>query len=166
VEEVKGLKVPPYPLEWDATLVATGRSLFGQHCASCHAPDSRQTGTMIPIGEIGTDRDGPEMTKNSGYPAGPLDGIWMRGPYLHNRSVPTVRDLLQPQKLRPRTFYPGNNLLDVRNLGFISNLEREKGLRFPLYNTAQTGHGNSGHLYGTDLSEREKDALVEYLKTL
>lgn len=166
VEEVKGLKVRPYPLDWDATMVATGRSLFGQHCASCHAPDGRQTGRVIPIGEIGTDRDGPDMTKNSGYRAGPLNGIWVRGPYLHNHSVPTVRDLLKPQTLRPGTFYVGNNLLDVRNLGFISNLEREKGLRFLLYDTAQPGHGNSGHLYGTDLSEREKDALVEYLKTL
>ncbi len=166
VEEVKGLKVPPYPLEWDATLVATGRSLFGQHCASCHAPGGRQTGTVIPIGEIGTDRDGPDMTKTSGYLATPLDGIWMRGPYLHNGSVPTVRDLLNPQKLRPATFYVGNNLLDIRNLGFVSNLEREKGLRFLLYNTAQPSHSNSGHFYGIDLSDHEKGALVEYLKTL
>ena len=26
----------------------------------------------------------------------PLDGLWLRGPYLHNGSVPTLRDLLAP----------------------------------------------------------------------
>lgn len=28
------------------------------------------------------------------------------------------------------------------------------------------GSGNQGHLYGTALPARDKDALVEYLKTL
>src|SRR5207248_11076221 len=107
-----------------------------------------------------------QASKARGYVAGPLDGSWIRGPYLHNSSIPTVRDLLSPENLRPRTFYRGNNLLDPRNLGFVSNLEREKGLRFSVYDTSQPGNSNSGHLYGTGLSGSEKEALLEYLKTL
>ena len=36
--------------------------------------------------------------KTDGYANLPLDGIWLRGPYLHNGSVPTVRDLLEPRR--------------------------------------------------------------------
>lgn len=32
----------------------------------------------------------------NGYAAVPLNGIWLRGPYLHNGSVPTLHDLLNP----------------------------------------------------------------------
>ena len=34
--------------------------------------------------------------KTNGYANLPLDGIWLRGPYLHNGSVPTLRALLPP----------------------------------------------------------------------
>jgi hypothetical protein len=40
------------------------------------------------------------------------------------------------------------------------------GRQFLLYDTSEPGHRNSGHLYGTSLSRSEKDALLEYLKTL
>jgi hypothetical protein len=33
--------------------------------------------------------------KTAGYANQPLDGIWARSPYLHNGSVPTLRDLLE-----------------------------------------------------------------------
>jgi hypothetical protein len=35
-----------------------------------------------------------------------------------------------------------------------------------LFDTSQTGGGNDGHLYGTDLSPTDKAALIEYMKTL
>ena len=34
--------------------------------------------------------------KTFGYANMPLDGIWLRAPYLHNGSVPTLRELLEP----------------------------------------------------------------------
>jgi hypothetical protein len=34
------------------------------------------------------------------------------------------------------------------------------------YDTSVPGNGNEGHLYGTGLSDPQKDALVEYMKTL
>jgi hypothetical protein len=43
------------------------------------------------------------------------------------------------------------------------------GSPFPgafLFDTRLPGNSNAGHNYGTDLSEREKAALIEYIKTL
>jgi len=34
-----------------------------------------------------------------------------------------------------------------------------------LVDTTRTGDGNGGHLWGTDLSEPDRVALLEYLKT-
>lgn len=163
---VKGFKMPPYPLEWDRALVEAGKPLFAQHCGSCHAPDGKQKGMLIPIAEIGTDRELANTKKTSGYVADLLDGIWMRGPYLHNRSVPTVGDLLKPPAQRPATFYRGNNLLNNHDVGFVSDLAQEKGLHFVSFDTRLPGNSNAGHLYGTELSDQEKKAILEYLKTL
>jgi hypothetical protein len=33
------------------------------------------------------------------------------------------------------------------------------------YDSSERGNGNGGHLYGTELAEGEKRALVEYPKT-
>jgi Cytochrome c len=163
---VKAFKVPQYPLVWDPALVRTGKPLFDQHCGSCHERDGRQTGSEIPIAEIGTDRELANKMKAGGYVAKPMEGIWMRGPYLHNGSVPSVGDLLKPPAQRPATFYRGNNLLNNRDLGFVSDLAQEKGLHFTLFDTRQPGNSNAGHLYGTELSDQDKRAIIEYLKTL
>ena len=96
----------------------------------------------------------------------PLDGVWLRAPYLHNGSVPTLRDLLEPVENRPKAFYRGYDVFDQVKLGFMTNVKEENGYRFFYYDTAQPGNNNTGHLYGTNLSENEKQALVEYIKKL
>jgi hypothetical protein len=103
--------------------------------------------------------------KTFGYANSPLDGIWLRAPYLHNGSVPTLRDLLMPVAERPKVFYRGYDVYDPVNVGFITQgTEAERvGTK---YNVAERASGNQGHEYGTELSEPEKEALVEYLKTL
>lgn len=163
---IKNSRVPQYPLAWDQALVQAGKPLFDQHCGSCHTQGGKQVGTTIPIAEIGTDRELANKTKTRGYIAERLDGLWMRGPYLHNGSVPSVADLLKPPSQRLATFYRGNNLLNNRDLGFVSDLPQEKGLHFALFDTRQPGNSNAGHLYGTELSEQDKKAILEYLKTL
>jgi hypothetical protein len=35
-----------------------------------------------------------------------------------------------------------------------------------VYNTTIPGYGNYGHTYGDRLSEQERKAIIEYLKTL
>jgi hypothetical protein len=109
-----------------------------------------------------------------GYVALQLDGVWLRGPYLHNGSVPTVRALLEPEEQRPKVFYRGYDVLDPRNGGFVSQrcaggqsdtagcMPEDRGWA---YDVTERGNGNRGHRYGTALSGELKTALVEYLKT-
>ena len=40
-------------------------------------------------------------------------------------------------------------------------IERRK-----VYDTTRSGHGNGGHTYGDKLSDAERMAVIEYLKTL
>ncbi len=96
------------------------------------------------------------------YKARPLDGIWATAPYLHNGSVPTLWDLLQKAASRPATFNVGSRELDTVNVGF----ETTAGPDTFLYDTSISGNSNAGHPYGTQLSEDDKRALIEYLKSL
>jgi mono/diheme cytochrome c family protein len=103
--------------------------------------------------------------KTHGYANQPLDGIWLRGPYLHNGSVPTLRDLLEPPERRPVAFYRGYDVFDRDHVGFVSNVASAEGRTFFKYDTSIPGNGNGGHTYGTTLSDADKRAIVEYLKT-
>lgn len=107
--------------------------------------------------------------KTQGYANMPLDGIWARAPYLHNGSVPTMMDLLQPASERPVSFFRGNDIIDGEKLGFIADrAEDSEGRAFFRFDTRVPGNGNHGHegeIFGTRLSEQDKQALVEYLKT-
>jgi hypothetical protein len=106
--------------------------------------------------------------KTFGYANSPLDGLWLRAPYLHNGSVPTLRDLLEPSGRRPAKFYRGYDVYDQKNVGFVAEVAEESGRKYFLYDTAKPGNSNRGHegeRYGTELSSAEKEALVEYLKT-
>jgi hypothetical protein len=102
--------------------------------------------------------------KTNGYANMPLDGLWLRAPYLHNGSVPTLRALLDPPEARPDSFWIGYTVYDYESVGFVTDGEaaRENGW---LLDTTQPGNGNQGHLYGTDLLPGRKRALLEYLKT-
>jgi hypothetical protein len=102
--------------------------------------------------------------KTNGYANMPLDGLWLRAPYLHNGSVPTLRALLFPEE-RLTAFYRGYDVYDWKHVGFVvSGPEAER--EGVLFDTRQRGNGNGGHLYGTTRSRDEKEALLEYLKTL
>jgi mono/diheme cytochrome c family protein len=97
------------------------------------------------------------------YAARPLYGIWAAAPFLHNGSVPTLYDLLLPPERRPKTFALGTRQYDPVKLGFA--VETSCAQQDCLVDTARTGDGNGGHLWGTDLSEPDRMALLEYLKT-
>jgi hypothetical protein len=108
------------------------------------------------------------MVKDVGYANQPLDGIWLRAPYLHNGSVPTLRDLLEPAAARPKAFYRGDDVYDARRVGFVSAVPARDGVRFFRYDTTVPGNSNAGHegaAYGTQLPPADKDALVAFLKT-
>ena len=96
------------------------------------------------------------------YRARPLDGVWASAPYLHNGSVPTLKDLLMPVAQRPTRFYVGTPEFDPVGVGFVQD-QRPHSV---LLDTRVAGNSNSGHEYGTSLSETDKLALIEYLKSL
>jgi hypothetical protein len=105
--------------------------------------------------------------KTNGYANMPLDGIWLRAPYLHNGSVPNLRALLEPAENRPAGFYIGYNVYDYDNVGFVSRGSGAAASGWS-FDTAVRGNSNRGHEgeeYGTELSPEEKGALLEYLKT-
>jgi hypothetical protein len=102
--------------------------------------------------------------KTNGYANMPLDGLWLRAPYLHNGSVPTLADLLEPASARPDTFWIGYDVYDYDRVGFVTSGPDAEQLGWRL-DTSAPGNGNQGHEYGTRLSAEQKRALLEYLKT-
>jgi hypothetical protein len=159
-------------------------------------PDDAQlyqphVGRITPIAEIGTDRHRLDSfsynlavqlgtvyagypyrychyRKTFGYANAPLDGVWLRAPYLHNGSVPTLRDLLEPAAARPKVFYRGDDVYDGKRMGFVSDLAARDGRKFFAYDTNLPGNSNAGHegpRFGTALAPEDKEALIEYLKT-
>jgi mono/diheme cytochrome c family protein len=114
------------------------------------------------------------LVPGPGYVAPPLDGIWATAPYLHNGSVPTVEALLDSRK-RPmywrRSYSQGE--LDTAALGWKYHVlshgkaaEPDAGLRKRVYDTTLPGYSNQGHTFGDDLSDEQRRAVIEYLKTL
>jgi mono/diheme cytochrome c family protein len=182
------LPAPKYPYAIDQTLVPRGRQLFDQLCNSCHGPTGARLFQVTDLAELGTDPNRVDVVtqagidelnamsgtgwqfdtfkKTNGYLNSLLDGIWLRAPYLHNGSVPTLRDLLKPATERPTTFFRGNDTFDKVDVGFVSNLASEGSTTFMRFETARAGNSNAGHEYGTNLSPADQDALLEYLKTL
>jgi hypothetical protein len=73
--------------------------------------------------------------------------------------------LLKPPDQRPTVFFRGYDEYDYQNVGFVSTgADAERvGRR---YDTSVQGNGNGGHLYGTNLGQADRDALLEYLNTL
>ena len=111
-----------------------------------------------------------------GYQAPQLDGVWATAPYFHNGSVPTVYHVLN-SKARPkfftRSYRTGKEDYDPVNLGWrVRELQRAPGEevsayeRRKVYDTTQPGRGNGGHTFGDDLTEEQRRAVIEYLKTL
>jgi mono/diheme cytochrome c family protein len=101
------------------------------------------------------------------YLARPLNGIWATAPYLHNGSVPTLYDLLHPDR-RPAKFATGNREFDPIKIGYQDDVTTT-GPNTWIYDTTQPGNSNIGHsgdAFGTTLPEDQKAALLEYLKKL
>ena len=223
--DVNELPIPSYPFPINRQLAHKGRSIYAQHCAACHDFGGKRIGRVESLQRNDINATDPErldsytteislnqntlgaghwwrfrnFRKTNGYANAPLDGVWARGPFLHNGSVPTLRDLLKMAKDRPKYFYRGDDRYDTGNVGFrshvatahraverireqqahrlasgekLADLVRETtrvhasdGRRLFFVDTMDRGNGNAGHEYGTSLTQDEKDALLEFLKT-
>jgi hypothetical protein len=100
------------------------------------------------------------------YEARVLQGIWAAAPYLHNGSVPTLAELLKPSAERVSQFSLGTKY-DIDNVGLAATQDPSSPVR-PTTDCSQLNSGISrcGHEFGTKLSDAQKKALIEYLKTL
>jgi cytochrome c5 len=186
---------PPFPFPVDQARAKKGQVVYARYCADCHGASGQDfsganVGKVDPLSDIGTDANNwasytydlsaaqdslyagtkyrfHHFRHTAGYANMPLDGIWLRGPYLHNGSVPTVRDLLDPPAKRPKKFYRGYDVIDPVKLGFISTVASEGAKTYWLFDTTQRSCGNGGHWWpwSAKLSDADKDAVVEYLKT-
>ncbi len=137
-------------------VVATDVDHFNSYTYDC--------ATVQNMNYAGTAYRFSHFRKTNGYANAPLDGIWLRAPYLHNGSVPTLRDLLEIPEKRPKAFYRGYDVIDPVKVGYKS-VGYENGRYFDLFDTTKKTNGNGGHLWGTDLQPAQKDAIVEYMKT-
>jgi hypothetical protein len=181
------LRPPAFPAERiDSARSERGRVVYGTECSSCHEPGGAAIGQVTPIADIGTDPERlrsftaelavrmntigegrpwrfSHFRKTEGYANMPLDGLWLRAPYLHNGSVPTLRTLLFPEE-RPVEFYRAFDVYDWTNVGFVSSgpdAARE-GVAF---DTRLKGNSNAGHTYGSRLTREQREDLLEFLKT-
>jgi len=186
---IRELPAPKFPFPINQGLAAQGKEIFDRDCANCHAFGSARVGTIIPVAEVGTDKNRMEhwteeaarefntqmdsyvwgfnnfKGNTGGYVALAMDGVWARAPYLHNGSVPSLKDMLEPVENRPKSFYRGNDVYDQQTVGFVSDVESRGGRPFFRYDSSLRGNSNAGHLYGTELKPEEKTALIEFLKT-
>ena len=117
----------------------------------------------VPPADQATMDANPVIWRATGqYLARPLTGVWATAPYLHNGSVPTLWHLLHPAE-RPAKFIVGNREYDPAKIGYATD---GNGWTF---DTSQPGNSNIGHAgdkYGTNLTEDQKAALLEYLRTI
>jgi hypothetical protein len=156
------------PKNWRSRSVNSDLGLF-----SAMQSDDDSTGGSRPklLGAADMYRRAQELaeqhkkgTEELVYKARPLNGIWATAPYLHNGSVPTLWQVVKPSERRPR-FFVGSREFDPKEVGF-----RFDGGAGPMFDTSKPGNLNIGHdsylPKGAEMSDADRWALVEYMKTL
>jgi mono/diheme cytochrome c family protein len=164
-------------------------------CHGTYGSESKYPERMVPIEEVGTDRvrlDALTVTHReaygqswfadfgrkanisepSGYVAPPLDGIWASAPYFHNGSAPTLWHVLHPDQ-RPVIWKRTGDAYDTEQVGWqIETLTElppdanEGWEKRQFFDTRRFGKSAAGHDFPDALTDEEKRAVLEYLKTL
>ena len=191
---IESLEPPAYPKEINQRLAKRGKTVYTITCKKCHGTygeEETYPNLLVSLQEVETDPyyslyftqqshladwynqswyantyPRSSIKPSEGYVAPPLDGIWASAPYLHNGSVPTLEDLLN-SKQRPEYWVRSGNSNDYDHtkMGWEYTIEKDKKAKFT-YDTTIPGYGNQGHTFGDHLTDQERKALIEYLKTL
>lgn len=191
---IRSIEPPKYPKTIDVHKAEQGRLVFNENCSRCHGTygeGGHYPNLLIPSSIIQTDSalyiatrenevfidwfnkswfvqgdNPPRIELFDGYIAPPLDGVWVTAPYLHNGSVPTLEALLN-SKLRPQYWSRSFSSRDYNYTAVGWNYNRHtEPIAKKTYNTMLKGYGNYGHYFGDYLSDDERGAVIEYLKTL
>lgn len=121
--------------------------------------------TDLPSYEIGRTPVVWKRPTSNAIIAKPLAGVWSCPPFLHNGSVPTIRDLLNPAFMRPKEFHIGGFVYNSKDLGYIEDTSLSSEYDFKIYCAACDGNSNAGHEIATELTNQAKDAIIEFLKS-
>jgi len=116
---------------------SAGAAVFAASCASCHVPPAF-TGPPVPIDVVGTDPTiGDSLVRGTGaYRVPSLRGVGMRALLLHDGSLPSLDAMFDPA--RTGASYDG-------------------GVR---------AGAVPGHVFGLDLADADRSALLAYLEAL
>lgn len=158
---VYSLRPPRNPHQPTALTRRGGQVFIREGCVSCHTPPLYTNNMLTPADgfavpdehrkkydifeiSVGTDPSYALQTRRgTGYYKVPsLRGVWYRGPFLHDGSLATLADVLNPRRLRA----------DYVPTGFRGAGVRTKAVR--------------GHEFGLELTTADHDALLAFLKTL
>ena len=191
---INSIQPPKYPKPINDAMAAEGKTVFTATCKKCHGTyceGGSYPNLLIPAAIIKTDSalytanysnpqfiewfnkswfttgDHPaKLVPYRGYIAPPLDGVWVTAPYLHNGSVPTLEAVLN-SKIRPvywqRSFTKPSYNYEMPGWNYDMKIEAGDN---EIYNTTVRGFSNKGHYFGDKLSDKERRAVIEYLKTL
>lgn len=186
----------PYPIDGDlAQRGRVAFEKHCAECHGTYGSNGSYPEKLVPIDEVQTDRvrlgalspahrdsygkswfahygEKKYLRDPGGYVAPPLDGIWASAPYFHNGSVPTLWHVLHPDR-RPVVWKRTEDGYDVARVG----LEVETFDELPAdaasgwqrrahYDTRGFGKSAAGHDFPDALSAEEKQAVLEYLKSL
>lgn len=158
---VYSLKPPPNPNKFDAQ-AEDGKKIFEREgCSACHTPPLYTNNKLTPVDgfnvtdednkrfdilqiSVGTD---PRLTlttrRGTGYYKVPsLKGVWYRGPFEHNGSAASLEDWFDPRRLKD----------DYVPTGFRGYGVQARAVK--------------GHAFGLDLTMKERNAIIKFLKTL
>jgi mono/diheme cytochrome c family protein len=192
---IETMSPPKWPWSIDSALAAKGRQTFDDYCATCHGTygsGGHYPNELVPLSDVGTDPmlamgtaefsahyvewfaasfwgETSRLDPQVGYIAPPLDGIWATAPYLHNGSVPTLAALLDSTQ-RPTSWTRSYSSTDYDQSAvgwqFTPAPPHAMQANTRVYDTSEVGYGTAGHMYGDALSDSERAAVIEYLKTL
>jgi hypothetical protein len=150
------------------------------------------TERIIPVGMVGTDRarldavteafvaeaERVEATRGlartrrtGGYVPRPLVNVWARGHFGHNGQWPDLAVMATPPEDRPRRFAVSPRAsLDLDRIGqrwrpLLSDDEPLRPGEYR-YDATRPGYGVQGHTFLSRLPSAEREAVLEYLKTL
>jgi len=190
---LNSIQAPVFPKSINQNLVAQGKTIFTANCQRCHGTygnNASYPNYLVNQSYVGTDplqatnyaytSDFNSWYNNSwfasgsaaatvqstnGYIAPPLDGVWATAPYLHNGSVPNLQLLLNSTK-RPARWQRSFNAMDYDYTNVGWNYTVSASTSSDVYDNSLPGYGNQGHTFGDFLSDADRTALIEYLKTL
>lgn len=162
IQYIYSLQPPTHPIKYPKEIVARGSMIFKQAgCVTCHTPPLYTNNLLTPVNgfeppadhfkkynifNVSVETDSVSALysrRGTGYYKIPsLRGVWYRGAFFHNGQLTKLEEVFDKRRLLP-DYVP-------------------TGFKPPHLKTMPV----KGHTFGLSLSEKDKEALITFLKTL